>query len=424
MAEEIDFDEFNFEDFDIDNFDIDEISVDIDKNPYLDDSNKGLELISKLLSKNNNSDKKRKIHKLDNLLDRKLLSAVSEMKVSNELKYYEKLNNLSDKLFEQNKVQLLNYKTVVGVGGKFSAGKSKFINAILADDILPEDQNPTTSIPTYIVNSNEDSIRAYTFNNQDIELDLQAAQAITHAFYEKYKLGFSQFINNLVIKSSSIDYKNLAILDTPGYTKYDSNKKKTVSDEIKAFEQLKTVDFLIWLVDIENGVLQEKDIEFIRSLKLENPILIVFNKADKKSEDIIRNIVENTIKVLNNTDIKCYGVTVYSSYFNEEYLDKNLIKEFLTMADNYKRGKENITVQIKDITRSLENELSIIGNKAIEERNFLGNIIFRSEDVLEIKALTNIYSEAMDKVNDINSCERKFKHIKSNINEMLRDIVR
>lgn len=424
MTEEIDFDEFNFEDFDIDNFDIDEISVDIDKNPYLDDSNKGLELIGKLLSKNNNSDKKRKIYKLDNLLDRKLLSTVSEMKVSNELKYYEKLNNLSDKLFEQNKVQLLNYKTVVGVGGKFSAGKSKFINAILADDILPEDQNPTTSIPTYIVNSDEDTIRAYTFNNQDIELDLQAAQAITHAFYEKYKLGFSQFINNLVIKSSSIDYKSLAILDTPGYTKYDSNKKKTVSDEIKAFEQLKTVDFLIWLVDIENGVLQEKDIDFIRSLKLENPILIVFNKADKKSEDLIRNIVENTIKVLNNTDIKCYGVTAYSSFYYKEYLNKNLIKEFLSMADNYKRGKENITAQIKDITRALENELSIIGNKAIEERNFLGNIIFRSEDVLEVKALTNIYSEAMDKVKDINSCAREFKHIKSTINEMLRDIVR
>lgn len=424
MKETTELDEFGLDDFDMDDFNIDEIAIDTDKNPYLDDSKKGLELISKLLAKSNNNDKKREIYKLDNLLDRKLLSTVSEMKVANELKYYEKLNNLSDKLFEQNKVQLLNYKTVVGVGGKFSAGKSKFINAILADDILPEDQNPTTSIPTYIVNSNEDSIRAYTFNNQDIELNLEAAQAITHSFYEKYKLGFSKFINNLVIKSKNVSYENLAILDTPGYTKYDYNKKKTVSDEIKAFEQLKTVDFLIWLVDIENGVLQEKDIEFIRSLNIEKPILIVFNKADKKSEKLIREIVDKTTEILNNSGINYYGVAAYSAYYDEEYLGKNLIKEFLSIADDYKQGKENITIQIKDITTSLENELSLIGKKSVEERNFLGNVIFRSNDVLEIKALTNIYAEAMDKVKDINSCEREFRQIKSTINEMLMDIVR
>lgn len=398
--------------------------VKLDSNKYLENNEKGLELIIKLLSKNINNNDKKILYKLDNLLDKRLLGSVSEMRITNELDYYYKLNKLSDKLAERNKVQLLNNKTVVGVGGKFSAGKSKFINAILNDDILPEDQNPTTSIPTYIVYSEEDSIRAYTFSNQDVQLDLEAVQAITHAFYEKYKLGFSQFINNLVIKNSNIPYKTLSILDTPGYSKYDSSIKKTVSDQQKAYEQLKSVDFLIWLVDIENGVIQEKDIEFIRSLQIEQPVLIVFNKADKKSENDIRTIVQNSVEILKHENINIYGVTAYSSYEDFEYLGKNFIKKFLIMANEYKQGNENITIQMNKITNSLESQILNVKSKAINQRNVIGNIIFHSEDVLELRTLILLYKNAIEKIKDINHCEKTFKNIKTKINQMINYILR
>lgn len=408
-------------------WDFDESAVDIEnesENIYLQNSDKGLELLAKILTKNKNNEKRKVIRQLDKLLDKSLLSSISEMNIQDELYYYNKLNKLSDKFYEHNKVQLLNNKTVIGVGGKFSAGKSKFINTILGDSILPEDQNPTTSIPTYIVHSDKNSVRAYTFNSNDVELDIEAAQAITHAFYKKYNLGFSQFINNIVIKNDNIPFRSLAILDTPGYSKHDTNSKKTVSDEEMAYEHLKTVDFLIWLVDIENGIIQKKDIDFIYKLNIEQPVLIVFNKADKKSENDIKDIVEKSKEILNNNHINLYDVVAFSSYNNEEYFGKNTIQEFLVMANKYRQGNENIAVQVENITNSLEEQLSVIRSQSLEYRNFIGNIIFKSDDVLELKALIELYSDSIEKVKNINLSTKKFKNIKEKINEMLQEVVR
>ena len=408
-------------------WDFDESAADIEtesENIYLKDSGKGLELIAKILTNNKNNEEKKIIRQLDKLLDKSLLNSINRMNIQDELQYYNKLNQLSDKFNQHNKVQLLNDKKVIGVGGKFSAGKSKFINTILGDSILPEDQKPTTSIPTYIVYSEKNSIRAYTFNNNDVELDIEAAQAITHAFYEKYHLGFSQFINNMVIKNKNIPFKSLAILDTPGYSKHDSNSKKTVSDEQRAYEQLKTVDFLIWLVDIENGIIPKKDIDFIYKLNIEQPVLIVFNKADKKSENDIRDIVEKSKEILNKSHINLYDVAAFSSYNNEEYLGKNTIQEFLVMSNNYRWGNENVAVQMKNITDSLEKQLSRIKSESLEYRNFIGNIIFKSEDVLELKALIELYSDSIEEVKNINLCIKRFNNIKEKINEMLHEVVR
>lgn len=110
-------------------------------------------------------------------------------------------------------------------------GKSKFINALLNNDILPEDQTPTTSIATYIVRGLNEDVRAYTYNDQDIPLDMQNfAQALTHAFYKKYGLGFlSSSIIWLAMLQASLIQK-VALLDTPGYSKSDSGMKRSVSD--------------------------------------------------------------------------------------------------------------------------------------------------------------------------------------------------
>jgi hypothetical protein len=59
---------------------------------------------------------------------------------------------------------------------------------------------------------------------------MEAAQALTHAFFKEYQLGFSRFINNLVINVPNFSYENVAVLDTPGYSKADSGVKRNASD--------------------------------------------------------------------------------------------------------------------------------------------------------------------------------------------------
>jgi transcription termination factor NusB len=391
-------------------------------NIYLNNPAKGLELVAKLLSVEKDYEKGKQVRKLDYLLDFSLLNAVRSLNLSNEVGLSIQLNKISDKIEEYKKIRLLSNKTIIGIGGKFSAGKSKFINALLDDDILPEDQKPTTSIPTYILSSEESSFSAFTSNNQEVELDLQAMQALTHEFYDRYKLGFSQFVRNLVIKSKGTIHDRIAILDTPGYSKYDANTKKSVSDEQKAFDQLKSCDFLIWLMDIENGIIQNRDIDFIKSLGIQTPILFVFNKADKKIETDIKMILKASKEVLNKTDLKIYAVTAYSSLWAQEYFGKTYINDFLETASAYSDRKEDIGKQLNNILSSLNTVFDNMKKNAFDERNFLGNAIFRSEDILSIKSLAELYADSFDQLKIINDCRKNFNQVSRNIQNSFKTL--
>ena len=52
----------------------------------------------------------------------------------------------------------LTQKIIVGIGGSFSAGKSSLINAILDKKRLVTEVDPTTSLPTYLMQGDDDQI--------------------------------------------------------------------------------------------------------------------------------------------------------------------------------------------------------------------------------------------------------------------------
>lgn len=396
---------------------------DTEENNYLRDADKALGLMGMVLNPVKNSFENRKrMYQIDKMMDNELLSAFEEIQLVDEVKMHRKLNQLSDKLAEQKRLKLLQEKVVIGLGGKFSAGKSKFINAILGvGDLLPDEQNPTTSIPTYIVQSQRDCIRAYTYDNGEMLLDADAMKALTHRFYEKYKVGFSSYISGLFIEKPGVPYGNIAFLDTPGYTKFDISTKKSVSDNQKAFDQLKTVDYLIWLVDIENGVVTQNDLEFISNLNLDTQVLIVFNKADKKDGESIQDIVNNSKRMVDKAGISCYGITAYSSLNRQEYFNRNRIQNFLDAVNAKKTGKEDLPNQIMRLEAEIAGQLEKKRTEAEAERNMLSDIIFQSNNVLEIRTLIDMYSESLDYCRTIYRCSNAFEKTKIRLNKALKE---
>lgn len=402
---------FDFDDDISDDF-FDEDYVDIDENKYLSNSDNALELIGRILSITKKSYHQiNTLKKIDTLLDVDLLGGLRHIQLEHEARLQVKLAQLSDRLFEEKKYQILRDKSVVGIGGKFSAGKSKFINSLLnaEGELLPEDQNPTTSIPTYIVQGESEKINAYTFENEEVLLDVESMQALTHKFYKKYNMGFASFIDSLIIMEPDVPYSNLVFLDTPGYSKADTfndvKAKKNISDENKAYEQLKTVDYLIWLVDIENGELNKTDIAFINKLNLDNPILIVVNKADKKIDSDIRAVVERISITAKDAGIKYYAVTAYSSRDKKEWNQSDHIGKYLRKAQKRRTNKEDILVQIADIEKKIGNEIDNKIEEKKEERDKLSNQIFHSDDIWGIKTLVDIYGEAMENIRDMKQCK-------------------
>ena len=399
------------------------------ENPYLADPQKGMQLIAKLLPSHQKKTQADRVAKrLDYMLDNKILTMLKDVG-GNTIELSRSLTKLSDKIMEYKKIRLLSGKSIVGIVGRFSAGKSGFINSLLntSDNriILPEDQNPTTSIPTYIVGGESEIIQAYS-GGRSINLDVDAMQAMTHKFYEEYGIGFSRFIGNLVIYTPNFTQyqKNkIAFLDTPGYNKADFDTRENMTDEYLAEQQVKAADFLILLVTVDDGVI-DKDIDFIRRVATKNPVLVVVNKADRKPPSDCRAILENGQRILQEKGIKIFGITAYSAHEGKEYFDKNLVSDFLNFAAEKSETTNDVETELKNLTDSINGNF----NKEIESTNKrrmdLGDAIFKAKDILAIKSLTHIYGSVCQKYGRLQRNSAKFKKLSGEIHKDFKELMK
>ena len=383
--------------FEIDNteeMDLDDLFENVvlpDENMYIADENKAIELISELIkNKTDSSEKIRK--KIKNKINQ-MFSMFSEVTIENEIILYERFMNLCSRLSEKQKIQKIWNKVVISFGGKVSAGKSKFINTISGiGDKLPVDQKTTTAIPTYIIKSKNEVIYANSVYGYSTKITSEALNAMAHEFDNVYGIGFSAFVDSIIIESDRYELpEEIALLDTPGYTKYDvaADSKKIVSDRERAFEQLSISDYLIWLIDIDGGAITEDDIVFIESLKIKTPILIVFTKADLKTESEIENIIRVAKETISNTAINCYGVTAYSANLKREF-GNNKIQNFLEYAISKDIRNSDILSEFKHVEKDMRDSI----NKAISQSDKLVHSVFSyisdSDKIMEIGSLAKL----------------------------------
>ena len=405
----------------------------IDENAFIADSEQAAQLISELFRSGTQNDRKMLSHIQQYIKD--IFQLYSEIELEDELSYYQEFRTLYNRLAERRKLEKISKKTVIGIGGKFSAGKSKFLNAVAGlDGLLPEATSPTTSIPTYIISGKT----AYIANNiydGMCSLTKEKLQAMTHEFFEKYHIGFSAFVESIVITSQNWSLPtNLALLDTPGYNKYDNKIQDTVSDKMKAYEQLKNADFLIWLASIDNGTITQDDIHFIESLHLSFPVLIVFNKCDQKTPEQVASILEQAVSDIENAGLDCYGVAAYSALYKEEtngrYLKENrkysgnLIQDFLKYASESNQFSNDIYSQFCKLETNFKNVIEQHGEKINKTVKELEKFIQESENVMAIRSLSQVWSKQTQERNMLfrksKECERLFAELNQKINAYLK----
>lgn len=393
-----------------------------DRNTYISDGNKAVSLIAELIP-SQNQDKLTSIAEIRNTTEN-IFRLLSRINFDGELEYYREMLLLCDRLSEQQK---LSYKTIVGFGGCFSAGKSAFINAISGlDNILPEAQNPTTSIPTYIIAAadNDDKETRYTANTSygdTIELDAEKMQAMTHEFHEEYKIGFSAFVDSVTIETKKFRLpRNIALLDTPGYSKPEekSDSKAVMTDREKATEQLKITDFLIWLVDIDNGDITNEDIVFINNLKIQSPILIVLNKADKKTEEQIQSVVERCTDTVKNRSLNCFGVAAYSSFERKEYTD-GVIDEYLNMLNESDEHISDIKNQFNDVLDRMIDDLVSYMNSVNDNIKEFWGLIGQINSPTDISSVAKLWSNSQMQSFELTQDIAKVRELSEQLRNML-----
>ncbi|MDD3324346.1 MAG: dynamin family protein [Sulfurospirillaceae bacterium] len=189
------------------------------------------------------------------------------MRPSLELK--EALNRLKMRAEEPMKVAIV---------GQFSSGKSTFLNALLAQKILPTGITPVTSKVNYIRYADEIKIRIRYKDGRDEYRDISSINRFTD------QRGEVEDIAYLTLYAPLEMLKDIVFVDTPGLNSQvqtDTQTTKTVLQE---------VDGIIWLSLMDNaGKLSE-----VEALKdylgaYQNKSLCVLNQKDRFTDEQIES---------------------------------------------------------------------------------------------------------------------------------------
>ncbi|GAA7341115.1 acyl carrier protein [Helicobacter pylori] len=211
-------------------------------------------------------------------------------------------------------------KTMVAVGGGFSAGKSTFLNNLLGLKLkLPEDTLPTTAIPTYCLKGKKEVLMGFSQNGGMVEL---SHLTFDHNFLNSLGFNLKEIMPLMFLSAPSVPFEFLCFIDTPGYN--PSNQGYTSGDKQASKESLKHAKHILWLISCERGGIESDDLEYLQELYEEygKQVFIVVSRADRCTKRQLEEIATQIRETLEDRGIEFLGIGAYSVTRYQE------IKEF------------------------------------------------------------------------------------------------
>ena len=259
------------------------------------------------------------------------------------------------------KKQWLDNKTSIAFAGEFSAGKTSIVNKILSMNNsgnalqLPVSTKATTAVPTYISSGIGDSYRFYTPDNQLKCLDRSAFEMVSKEVLDELS-GISNLIKYFVMTCKNLPFKNMSILDTPGFA---SNDKE---DSLRTIEVINECDALFWVVDANTGTVNKTSLETIRK-HLKKPLYVIINKTDTKSPDELPKLEKQIKADFEKSKIKVEKILFYNDKGKHNAKIEDIVKVINSVRqtncsskylERLKEFAENIYSSCKKDTDNLE----------------------------------------------------------------------
>jgi tRNA U34 5-carboxymethylaminomethyl modifying GTPase MnmE/TrmE len=280
----------------------------------------------------------------------------------------------------------LAQKVVVGVGGAFSAGKSSLINTLLGKKRLVVEIDPTTSLPTYLLYGEQEQITALNLFRRRVILSQDEFASLTHEEKIKYGSQIAGLLRSAFVSDPDFAWKNIALLDTPGYSKPDSEQWSERTDESVARSQLNLSNFIIWVVSATQGTISEDDLKFLATLNADIPKLIVVSRADAKTPEDIAKIValvkqttaERGVNVLDvvpvsarkKNDYPVQPVVEFLENWNNENKKLNFVYNFRKLFTEYSRYMQDKQKQAKVKLDQINQMIFLSDNEKILEHAY------------------------------------------------------
>lgn len=262
-----------------------------------------------------------------------------------------KLKELTHSLLEEKNLSSSELKTAllklqirseepmkVAITGQFSSGKSTFLNALLAKNILPTGITPVTSKVNYIRYGDEFKIKVRYLDGREEYHSVDGIKRFTDQRENVNEVAY------LTIYAPLELLKDIIFVDTPGLNsqaKVDTTTTQNV---------LKEVDGIIWLTLIDNaGKQSEAEVlkEYLKAYK--NKSLCVLNQKDKFTHEQI----EQTLAYVQSTFSEFFSHVVPISAIEalqaRSHDKKNQIDVLMDkLIEEIKKDSTSITTLLKE----------------------------------------------------------------------------
>ncbi|MGL2843255.1 dynamin family protein [Helicobacter pylori] len=240
-------------------------------------------------------------------------------------------------------------KTIVAVGGGFSAGKSTFLNNLLGLKLkLPEDIDPTTAIPTYCLKGKKEVLMGFSQNGGMVELP---NLAFDHQFLKSIGFNLKEIMPSMLLSAPSVPFEFLCFIDTPGFN--PANQGYTGGDKEASKESLKHAKHILWLVSCERGEFHKDDLDYLKDLYEEEgkQVFIVLSRADRRAKSQLEEVAIKIRETLKDHGIEFLGICAYSTTRYQEY------KEFSEKSKVF----NSLEKFIKKLNQRSEKQNEILG---------------------------------------------------------------
>ncbi|WP_187939382.1 dynamin family protein [Helicobacter pylori] len=259
-------------------------------------------------------------------------------------------------------------KTIVAVGGGFSAGKSTFLNNLLGLKLkLPEDMNPTTAIPTYCLKGQKEVLMGFSQNGGMVELP---HLAFDHQFLKSLGFNLKEIMPFMLLSSPSVPFEFLCFIDTPGYN--PGNQGYTGGDKEASKESLKHAKHILWLISCERGGIESDDLEFLQELYEEEgkQVFIVLSRADRRTKSQLEEVAKKIREALKDNGIEFLGIGAYSATryleikeFSEKSKVFNSLEKFLMKLNQRSEKQNEILGSLYEVHSMYEKAINQDANK-------------------------------------------------------------
>ncbi len=295
------------------------------------------------------------------ILDNEFLAFSNEVEFKEQAVALRTLQELGNELQLVASYPSLFQKSMVAVGGGFSAGKSSFLNNVLGLK-LPIGLDKTTAIPTYCLKGKKEVLMGFSQNGGMVELP---HLTFDHEFLESLGFNLKEIMPSMLLSAPSVPFEFLCFIDTPGFN--SSNQGYTDGDEQASKESLKHAEHILWLISCERGGIETGDLDYLQELYEEGKqVFIVLSRADSRTKRQLEEIAIKIKETLEDYGIEFLGIGAYSATryqeikeFSEKSLVFDSLEKFLIKL-NKRSEKQNEIL-------SVLYETHLMYEKAIEQ---------------------------------------------------------